>query len=352
MQYRLRKMLLFAAALPALLACGSKSDKATGEHANAIAPEKVSTFAIEEKTVGRSITYPCTLNPFEEIYLAPASTGRIERVLVDVGSRVTKGQIIAQMDRTQLIQAEIQLRTLQLDYNRLDTLAKLGSVAKQQYDQIKGQRDNARTSVDFLRVNTQLASPFAGVIAAKYFEDGELFSGAPGQSGKAAIVHLMQIDNLKAFVGIPEKYFPKVRTGMKVAIETDIYPGEKFEGAIFRIHPTIDPATHTFLAEIKVPNPGERLRPGMYTHISLEIDKDQALLVPVGAVLKLQGSNDRYVFIAENGKAKRVSVTPGRRFDEFMELISDEIKAGDQIVVRGQTRIADGASIEIVRDAN
>ncbi|MDR2466634.1 MAG: efflux RND transporter periplasmic adaptor subunit [Prevotellaceae bacterium] len=351
MQYRLKKTLLFAAALPALFACGSGSGK-PDEQAHEVAPEKVSIFAIEERTVGRSITYPCTLNPFEEIYLAPAATGRIEKVTVDVGSRVARGQVIAQMDRTQLVQAEIQLRTLRLDYNRLDTLAKLGSVAKQQYDQIKGQYDNARTNVDFLRVNTQLAAPFAGVIAAKYFEDGELFSGAPGQSGKAAIVHLMQIDNLKAFVGIPEKYFPKVRAGMKVAIETDIYPGEKFDGAIFRIHPTIDPATHTFVAEIKAPNPGERLRPGMYTHISLEIDKDQALLAPVGAVMKLQGSNDRYVFVAENGKAKRVSVTPGRRFDEFMELISDEIKAGDQIIVKGQTRIADGAQIEIVRDAN
>jgi RND family efflux transporter MFP subunit len=310
--------------------------------------EKVSVVTVEEKLVERTVVYPCTLNPFEENYLAPASPGRIEKIYVEIGSHVKKSQTIAQMDRTQLIQAETQLKTLKLDYDRLDTLAKLGSVAKQQFDQIRGQYDIAKTNVAFLQENTQLLAPFAGVIADKYFEDGELYSGTPNSAaGKAALVRLIQIDNLKAFVDIPEQYFPQVSTGMTLELVSDIYPDETFEGTVFRIHPTVDPTSHNFRIEVKIPNGKQKLRPGMYTHVSLGLGREQALVVPSSTVLKLQGSNDRYVFIAEGNRAKRVTVLTGKRYDENVEIISSEIKAGDKIIIKGQSRLSDGAGIEI-----
>ncbi|MDR1593552.1 MAG: efflux RND transporter periplasmic adaptor subunit [Prevotellaceae bacterium] len=309
--------------------------------------EKVSVTTVEEKLVERTVVYPCTLNPFEENYLAPASPGRIEKLYVEIGSHVKQKQVIAQMDRTQLVLAETQLKTLKLDYDRLDTLAKLGSVPKQQFDQIKGQYDIAKTNVDFLLENTQLLAPFAGIVADKYFEDGELYSGTPNTAaGKAALIRLIQIDNLKAFVDIPEQYFPQIAQGMKVDIVSEIYPSETFEGSVFRIHPTIDPTSHNFRIEVKIPNGRQKLRPGMYTHVSLGLGQDQALVVPSAAVLKLQGSNDRYAFIAEGNKAKRVTVLLGKRYDENVEIISNEIKAGDKIIIRGQSRLSDGVEIE------
>jgi RND family efflux transporter MFP subunit len=310
--------------------------------------EKVSAVAVEEKLVERTVEYPCALNPFEENYLAPAAAGRIEKIYVEVSSRVKQGQIIAQMDCTQLVQAETQMKTLKLDYDRLDTLAQLGSVARQQFDQIKGQYDIIVTNVEFLKENTQLTAPFSGVIADKYFEDGELYSGAPNTAaGKAAIVRLIQTDNLKAFVNIPEKYFPKIVQGMRVEIVSEIYPGETFEGSVFRIHPTIDPSSHNFQIEVKIPNGHQKLRPGMYTHVSLGMGEEKALIVPGSAVLKLQGSNDRYVFIAEGNRAKRVTVLPGKRYNENVEIISEGVKAGDRIIVKGQSRLSDGMEIDL-----
>jgi RND family efflux transporter MFP subunit len=331
------------------IACGTQQNEQADEAAKKEQTvEKVSVVAVEEKLVERTVVYPCTLNPFEENYLAPASPGRIERIYVEIGSHVKPKQIIAQMDRTQLVQAETQLKTLKLDYDRLDTLAKLGSIAKQQFDQIRGQYEIAQTNVDFLLENTQLLAPFAGVVADKYFEDGELYSGAPNNTaGKAAIVRLIQIDNLKAFVDIPEQYFPRIAQGMKVAVVSDIYPGETFEGSVFRIHPTIDPASHNFRIEVKIPNGQQKLRPGMYTHVSLGLGEERALVVPSAAVLKLQGSNDRYIFVAENGKAKRVSVLLGKRYDENIEIISSDLKVGDRIIIKGQSRLSDGVDIEI-----
>lgn len=338
-----------------MVSCGTKSENTKSvdkEQADKTKREqiieKVSVVPIEEKLAERTVEYPCTLNPFEENYLAPASPGRIEKIYVEVGTQVKQGQVIAQMDRTQLFQAETQMKTLKLDYDRLDTLAKLGSIAKQQYDQIKSQYDIAKSNVAFLTENTQLLSPFAGVIADKYFENGELYSGTPNSTaGKAALVRLIQIDNLKAFVNIPEQYFPKISQGMKVEIISEIYPGETFEGTIFRLHPTIDPVTHTFQIEVKIPNQKSKLRPGMYTHVSLGMGQDKALVVPAGAVLKLQGSNDRYIFVADGDKAKRITVLIGKRFDESVEIISDKLNAGDKIIIKGQARLFDGVNIEI-----
>jgi RND family efflux transporter MFP subunit len=344
------KLLLFVLSGTMTISCGTSPKEQLADTAQKEqVAEKVSVVTVEEKLVERTVVYPCTLNPFEENYLAPASPGRIEKIYVEVGSNVKQNQTIAQMDRTQLVQAETQLKTLKLDYDRLDTLAKLGSVAKQQFDQIKGQYDIAKTNVAFLQENTQLLAPFAGVIADKYFEDGELYSGTPNSAaGKAALVRLIQIDNLKAFVDIPEKYFPQVSQGMKIDIVSEIYPGETFEGTVFRIHPTVDPSSHNFKIEVKIPNGHKKLRPGMYTHVSLGLGQEQALVVPSSAVLKLQGSNDRYVFIAEGNKAKRVTVLTGKRYDENVEIISKEIKAGNKIVIKGQSRLSDGTNIEIV----
>jgi multidrug efflux pump subunit AcrA (membrane-fusion protein) len=110
----------------------------------------------------------------------------------------------------------------------------------------------------------------------------------------------------------------------------------------------VDPATHTFQLKIKIPNGEELLRPGMYAQTELDLEKVNAIVVPYQAVLKLQGSNDRYVFINDGGVAKRVGVELGQRFDDRIEIISDEIKEGEELVVMGQSRLVDGVKIEVV----
>ncbi|MDR2563540.1 MAG: efflux RND transporter periplasmic adaptor subunit [Prevotellaceae bacterium] len=346
------KLLICALAGIATASCGNKNGEVKTAENKAdsvkIAAEKVEVMLVAEQTIDRSVEYPSTLNPFEEIYLVPASPGRIEKIYVEVGNHVSKGQMLVQMDRTQLSQAEVQLQTLKTDYKRLDTLVKLGSIAQQQYDQLKSQYEVAQTNVNFLRENTQLLAPFAGVVAGKYFEDGEMYSGTPNTAAnKAAIVYLAQIDNLKALANVPEQYYPQVKTGMTVKITADVYPGQTFEGKVFRIYPIIDAATHSFQVEISVPSKG-LLRPGMFSRVSFELGQVNTIIVPAAAVLKMQGSNDRYVFVARADSAKRIGVRIGKRFDDMVELISDEVKIGDRLVVGGQARLFDGMSIEIV----
>lgn len=345
---------IFAGILSALFITGCSDPKAarTAEKENqVIKVEKVKVMTLQPRVIGMNTEYTATLKAYEEVHLVPAAPGRIERIYVEVGDRVQKGDMLVQMDQTQLQQAIIQLKNLETDYKRLDTLQKVGSVTRQQFDQISTQYEIARTNVEFLRENTRLVAPFSGVISGKYFENGEMYSGAPNTaSGKAAILSVVQISPLKAFLNIPESLYPLVQEGMATPVRSDIYPGETFSGTIIRKYPTIDASTHSFQVEIRITNPGEKLRPGMFARVGLELGETRALVVPALAVLKMQGSNERYVFLSEDGKARRVSVTIGQRFDDQVEIISEALKEGDQLIVAGQARLVDQVPVEIVTE--
>ena len=200
----------------------------------------------------------------------------------------------------------------------------------------------------FLNENTFVKAQFAGVISAKNYEDGEMYTGQP-------ILTLTQINRLKAIINIPETYFPLVKQGMKVDIASDIYPNQTFPATIEIVYPTIDPASHTFQAKLNIPNSNEKIRPGMYVRATLAIGEVDAIVVPYQSVLKLTGSNDRYVFVADGDQARRVAVTLGQRYDDRIEIIPVEtgaIKAGDRLVVTGQARLVDGDKLEIVKGEN
>jgi RND family efflux transporter MFP subunit len=306
---------------------------------------------LEPQTIGKTIEYSSTLEAFEEVHLVSASPGKIDEILVEVGSRVKKGDVLVKMDQTQLLQSMLQLQNLEADYKRLDTLQKVGGISQQQFDQIKTQYEVTKANVNFLQKNTQLKAPFDGVISGKYFENGEMYSGVPNTtSGKAAIISIVQIDLLKATVNIPETYFPQVSTGMKATITCDIYPGQTYTGTILRKYPIVDPATHSFEVEIQVSNPGEKLRPGMFVRVSIGLGETKALIVPAIALVKQEGTNDRYLFVVKNGNiARKIRVEIGERYNDKIEILSPEIHEGDQIIVSGQEKLLDNSSVTIVQ---
>ncbi|MBO7227584.1 MAG: efflux RND transporter periplasmic adaptor subunit [Bacteroidales bacterium] len=323
-----------------IVGCGGE----TTDTANAVQTEKiekVETLTLSKETVARELELSSTLEGYESMSVAPSLTGKIEHIYVEVGSRVNKGQLLIRMDQNQLNTTRISLNSAQTEFNRVEALKESGSVSQQVYDQTKAQLDNLKQSESFLEENTFVKAQFSGVIAAKNYEDGELYAGTP-------ILTLTQINTLKAIVNIPESYFPLVKKGMKVDVTSDIYPNEIFPATIEIVYPTIDAASHTFQAKVRIPNNSEKIRPGMFAKAKLAIGEVETMVVPYNAVLKLQGSNNRYVFLDRDGVAKRVDVVLGQRFDDRVEVISDEIKEGDKIVVVGQARLIDGIKLDVV----
>jgi RND family efflux transporter MFP subunit len=304
----------------------------------------VQVLTLQSERIAKTLELSTTLEGYETMNISPSITGHIEHIYVQVGSRVQKGSMLVRMDQTQLNTTRINLASTKTELDRVTALKASGSVSEQVYDQTKAAYDQLVESERFQNENTFVRAQFAGVISAKNFEDGEMYTGAP-------ILTLTQISRLKAIINIPETYFPLVKTGMKVDIESDIYPGKTFPATIEIVYPTIDPASHTFQAKLNIPNNGEKIRPGMYVRTHLAIGEVDAIVVPYQSVLKLTGSNDRYVFVNNEGTARRVAVTLGQRYDDRIEVIPVEngaIKAGDQLVVTGQARLVDGDKLEIV----
>ncbi|MCF8358932.1 MAG: efflux RND transporter periplasmic adaptor subunit [Prolixibacteraceae bacterium] len=321
------------------------------EQSDTVETEKVypvKVMPLTAKTIDRTIEFNVNLQAWEELYMAPASPGRVKKVRVEIGDRVKKGDLLIEMDETQLSQAKIQLAQLEVDFERMKTLRESNSISAQQYDQVKTQLDVTRSNVEYLKENTKLYAPFNGVITGKYFEDGELYSGAPNtQAGKAAVVVIQQIEVLKALIDVSEKYYPLIEEGNLIDVFTGTYPDQTFPGKIERIYPTIDPLTRTFEIEVKIPNSSRKLRPGMFARTELNLGQSSAIVVPAISLLQQEGTNNRYVFIHKNGVAQRVNVKPGNRFNENIEVISDELNEGDLLIIAGQAVLMDKSKVKI-----
>ena len=326
------------------MSCGGKKEATSVKDASVA--EKVQTQVLAKEKIARQLELSSTLEGYESMSISPSLTGKIEHIYVEVGSRVARGQLLVRMDQTQFNTTKINLASAQTEFARVQALKETGSVSQQVYDQTKTQLDNLTESEKFLKANTFVRAQFSGVIAAKNYEDGELYSGAP-------ILSLQQISMLKAIINIPEAYYPQVKKGMKVEVYSDIYKDEVFPATIEIVYPTIDPASHTFQAKLRIPNAKEKIRPGMYVKTTLALGEAETIVVPYQAVLKLTGSNERYVFVNDNGTARRVTVTLGQRFDDRIEVIpenGEELKEGDELVVVGQARLVDGSKLEVVNN--
>ena len=328
--------------------CMQSESKPLSSKEEKVYPVKVA--ALQEKEITRTLEYTANLMAFEEVYFAPASPGRIENILVDIGDRVVKGQTLIEMDKTQLRQAEIQLNNAKSNYKRLDTLYKLESISEQSYEQAKTQYDVAQSNVDFLTENTRLESPLNGIVTDRYYDPQEMYSGAPNtQAGKAAVLNLMQINPLKAHINIPERYYPEIMQGMKATIKADIYKDRSFSGKIYRIHPTIDEDSRSFKTEIMVSNPAEKLRPGMFAKVIIDLKREKTMVAPAIAVLQQEGTNRRYVYINDKGIARKIFVNIGQRFDEEFEISSEKLNEGMELVIAGQANLMDSVKLKVTQ---
>lgn len=300
--------------------------------------EVVELTTLHAQEIQREIVLSSNLQGYETVNVSPSLTGKIERIFVEVGDRVSKGKEIVRMDEQQYKTTKLTLANLKVEMSRMEGLIQTGSVSQQQYDQVKLSLDQTQEQLDFLQKNTYVRAPFSGVISAKNYEDGELYGGQP-------IVVLTQVDKLKTLIAIPESYIPQIKKGMKLTLRSSVYPDKEFPATIEVVYPTLDASSHTFQVKVVVPNASGLLRPGMYVTTTLGLQKETVIMAPYSTVLKLIGANDRYVFINDNGHAKRVTVEMGQRVGDLVEIIAPEIVEGVELVTKGEARLIDGVKI-------
>ena len=329
---------LYALLSVALFISCAKKKEEVKEDTKVLVNTTVAKLAPVEKTA----TYTANVKADVVNQITPAMPGRIEKIYVEIGDRVSKGQLLVQMESTNLQQQNTQLANLERDYGRLNELLKVGGIAQQQVDQIKTQIDVLKTAIKSLQDNTQLRSPINGVITARNFDNGDVFAQLP-------ILTVQQLNPLRAIINVSESYFTKVKTGMPVDIQLDVYGSEIFKGKVSLVYPTIDAMTHTFGVQIAINNSDLRVRPGMYGKVTLNFGTAESIVVPDVAVQKQSGSNDKFVFIVENGKAGYRKVELGQHLGDFFEILSG-ISAGDVVVTAGHSRLIEGTEVEIVKN--
>lgn len=337
----MKRVFIWMAAALMLTACNSKQS-ATTQTEEEVAV-KTKTAVAEKRDILLTEEYTSEVNAYKENDITPAASGvHIDRILVDVGDKVREGQLLITLNPTQYNQARVQLKLLEDNVNRLRPVYEAGGISAQEFDQVKAQYDVQFEVVENLKRNIEVLSPISGVVTARNNEAGDLFMNQP-------VLHIMQINPLKVVAHIQEQFFSNVKRGMTVRLKLDAYPEEEFKGQVELIHPAINTTTRTFAVEVRVPNPSERLRPGMFARTYFDMGKREAVLIPDVAVLKQVGSSERYVYVIKEGVAERRRVTVGRQEGQLVEILTG-VEAGEEVAVTALSRIENGVKVEIVAE--
>ena len=335
---------ILAAAL-AVAACSQNSGKKAASQATdaAVPAIRVTVAEVLQQKVSQTEVYSSTVQAFAVNNIAPQSGNRIQKINVDVGSFVSKGQILAEMDKVQLTQQKLQLANAETELKRLKQLYEQGGISQSDYEAVELQYNVAKATCDNLEQNTILRSPITGVVTARNYDRGDMYAMA------APIFTVQQITPVKLLVGVSETDYTKVKVGQQVSIVADALPGKTIAGKVNKIYPTMEAASHTFNVEVLVPNSDKALRPGMYCKVTVNFGDRTNPVVPDEAVVKQLGSGQRFVYILNgDGTVRSSAVELGRHFGTSYEILSG-VAAGDSVAVSGASALKDGSRIEIVK---
>ncbi len=338
----LKISVLSAVAIALLASCGSKSSDNGQKTIQTVASEKPDVKIAKVKTadIAQTETYTATVESDIKNNIAPNTPYRIEKIYVEVGDVVRKGQVLVQLDASNVQQIKLQVENQQIEFNRTAQLYEVGGASKAEYDNAKMQLDVLSTQYRQLVQNTQLVAPINGIITARNYDNGDMYSGNP-------ILTVEQTNPVKLLVNVSENFYKLMKKGQTVNIELDAYEGESFTGHVTIIYPTIDVNTHTFPVEITINNDSQKVRPGMFARATVDFGVARRVLVPDMALVKQIGAGDRYVYVYKDGKVSYNKVELGKHINKEFEIISG-VEPGDMVVVAGQSRLANGREVNVV----
>lgn len=338
-----RKMLkmLPAIAVAFVTSCsGSQNTEETAASTDGKVKVKMETVYTQD--VEQLGEFTANVTAYVSNKIAPQSPARIETLHVEVGDNVKAGQLLATMDATTLKQTKAQIDNQETEFKRIDELYKVGGVSKSVWDAQQTALEVSRTAYKNLLQNNQLLSPISGVVTARNYDNGDMYSGA------TPVYTVEQISPVKMTVNVSEGFFTQLHKGMEADIRLDVYGDEVFKGTVNLVYPTIDAGSRTFPVEIKLTNGDQRVRPGMFARATMNLGTKQNVVVSDQAIVKQPGSGDRFVYVYKNGKVSYDKVELGRRIGNRYEVISG-VYNGDNVVVTAQNRLTNGMEVEVVK---
>lgn len=327
----------------------SKQEAEVAEVAKEVDKINVNVVTVQYESINTDYTANGTFLPKQEMNQASEISGRIVSVLVKEGSRVRAGQTLATIKRdaidVDVSQAQNNLQNAIIDNQRYENAYKTGGVTKQQLDNSRLQLKNAQAAVRAQSVrisDTSIRAGISGTINKKMVEPGTVVS--PG----TPMFEIVNINSLKLSVLVDESQVGKIQLGQQVAINVNVLPEDSFSGRITFIAPKSD-ASLNFPVEIEVQNRGN-LKAGMYATAIFQTNNgaETQNMLTVPATAFVNGVSSGQIFVAQNGVAKLIKVTPGKVYGDKVQILNG-LKNGDQVITSGQINLDNGSKINIIK---
>src|SRR5438309_6435825 len=324
-----------------------------------------------------NVVYPKAGAPTDEIVL-PGSTqaftdapifartnGYVKSWHADIGTRVKKGQLLAEIEtpevdqqlhqaRADLQTAQANLRQAEITADRWQALVKTNAVSKQETDQAVNNLQAMKATVDSNASNVRrlgglqrfqkMYAPFDGVITTRNTDIGALINAGASTPGQE-LFHLAAINTLRVFVAVPQLYSQAVRPGATASLTLDEFPGKTFAGTIARNSNSIDPASRTLLVEVDVDNRNGTLLPGAYVRVHLKLPQSvNSVTVPANTLLFR--SEGLRMGVIRNGRTELVPVTIGRDYGSSVEVVSG-LQPTDAVILNPSDSLISGTTVQV-----
>ena len=341
------KIILPVLTVLALVSCGSRGDSQKQQEPGVPGPQATVTPSVEvvsatARDVAQESTYSSSVEAYATNNIMPQTGARIRKINVEVGDYVSKGQVLAEMDRLQLEQLELQIQNDEIEYARLKGLYEEGGVSQSDFEAAELGYKVRKTNYQNLLENTILRSPITGYVTARNFDVGDMFAMS------APLFTVQQVVPVKLLVGISENEYTKVKKGDTVAITVDALPDRSFSGKVTRLYPTINAATHTFNAEVVVQNADRALRPGMFARVTVNFGTNHRIVLPDRCIVKQEGTGQKFVYLVNtDDTVSYVPVTVGRHIGSEYEVVGG-VAEGATVVSKGQATLKDGVKVMVL----
>jgi len=338
----------------------------------------VTVASVAQREFRDEIRAVSTLRAHETVLLNPKVSGNVETVLLDIGDQVEAGQVVIRLDRTNfelavkqakaayegaeaaIAQAKAQLDQAEKQYRRASNLLAEKVIPQSRFDAAEAAYKTAQealtsakerrnqttaafeTAQEHLK-NADICSPIAGIVVERNVEIGQAVG--PGEQ----LLRIVNQTSLKANVDLPEIDFDRVAIGTPVVITVDAFPKQQFPGKVVVVNPMVKRETRTFSVRVEVPNPTRKLVDGMFARVMLSIEKRTALSIPRDALQRLPGSGTFYVFVVEENKALKRTITVGAIGDQYAEVL-DGLAEGEKVVTSGAGRLRSGTEVVVSQE--
>lgn len=311
-------------------------------------PVRVKTIQMTDAGVA-SMQYSGTVEEESGVTLSFQILGTVDRLPVNVGQRISKGQLVASVNPATVQNAynatKATLMQAQDAYDRMEQLHDRGSIPEIQWVEVQSKLSQAAASEQIAKKNLQdcrLTAPFSGVIISKDMEVGQ--STMPGQP----VVKLARIGKVKVNVAVPESEISEIRSGEIAKIDVPAINGN-FNGVVAEIGIAANPISHTYDVKILVDNPAGKLMPGMVAKVVFDnSERSTTVMTLPGRCVGIDERNRKFVWVVENSKAHRRYVECGRPLDDGVEILSGLSKQ-DSIIIEGQQKVSENMAVQAIR---